>query len=132
NSSGVLGHYLMDHLWVAGGASGEFPGLQETPSPDRPSRPQRSHVIRFRNAKNGPKSKDFLRGYGFQGGQGTGFSFEAPGFGDAYKRAVKNPDSSVRLVGFGECLPYFENYVEIDPSGEADNYGIPTPKSQLG
>ena len=25
NSSGVLGHYLMDHLWVAGGASGEFP-----------------------------------------------------------------------------------------------------------
>ena len=24
NSSGVLGHYLMDHLWVAGGAAGEF------------------------------------------------------------------------------------------------------------
>ena len=25
NSSGALGHYLMDHLWVAGGAEGEFP-----------------------------------------------------------------------------------------------------------
>ena len=25
NSSGALGHYLMDHLWVAGGARGEFP-----------------------------------------------------------------------------------------------------------
>jgi hypothetical protein len=23
----VLGHYLMDHLWVAGGASGEFPEI---------------------------------------------------------------------------------------------------------
>src|SRR4030095_14396513 len=96
------------------------------------SRPNGIYVIRFRNAKNGPKSKDFLRGYGFQGGQGTGFSFEAPGFGHAFKRAVRNPDSSVRLVGFGECLPYFENYVEIDPSGQADTYGIPTPKSQLG
>src|SRR5439155_24388859 len=29
NSSGVLGHYLMDHLWVAGGATGEFPELVE-------------------------------------------------------------------------------------------------------
>jgi choline dehydrogenase-like flavoprotein len=33
NSSGVLGHYLMDHTWVAGGASGEFP---DAPAP-RPS-----------------------------------------------------------------------------------------------
>ena len=31
NSSGVLGHYLMDHLWVAGGATGEFPELAGKP-----------------------------------------------------------------------------------------------------
>src|SRR5712692_704394 len=31
NSSGALGHYLMDHLWVAGGASGEFPELRDKP-----------------------------------------------------------------------------------------------------
>ena len=29
NSSGVLGHYLMDHLWVAGGASGRVPGARD-------------------------------------------------------------------------------------------------------
>ena len=132
NSSGVLGHYLMDHLWVAGGASGEFPGLEEKPSLDGPNRPNGIYVIRFRNAKNGPKSKDFLRGYGFQGGQGSGFSYDAPGFGDAYKKAVLKSDSAVRLVGFGECLPYFENYVEIDPSGQADAYGIPILKINMG
>ena len=132
NSSGALGHYLMDHLWVAGGASGEFPGLEEKPSLDGPNRPNGIYVVRFRNAKDGPRSKEFLRGYGFQGGQGTDFSFEAPGFGDDYKRAVKNPKSSVRLVGFGECLPYFENYVEIDPSGQVDAFGIPILKINMG
>ncbi len=132
NSSGVLGHYLMDHLWVAGGAGAEFPGMEMKPSLDGPNRPNGIYVIRFRNTKSGPKSKDFLRGYGFQGGQGTGFSFDAPGFGADYKRAVKNPASSLRLVGFGECLPYFENYVEIDPSGQADAYGIPILKVNMG
>lgn len=128
NSSGALGHYLMDHLWVAGGATAEFPGLEMKPSLDGPTRPNGIYVIRFRNTKNGPKAKDFLRGYGFQGGQGTGFSFDAPGFGDAYKAAVRNPASSLRLVGFGECLPYYENYCEIDPSGQVDAFGIPILK----
>jgi choline dehydrogenase-like flavoprotein len=132
NSSGVLGHYLMDHLWVAGGAGAEFPGMEMKPTLDGPNRPNGIYVIRFRNTKNGPKSKDFLRGYGFQGGQGTGFSFDAPGFGEDYKRAVKNPASSLRLVGFGECLPYFENYVEIDPSGQVDAFGIPILKVNMG
>lgn len=131
NSSGALGHYLMDHLWVAGGATAEFPGLEMKPSLDGPTRPNGIYVIRFRNTKNGPKAKDFLRGYGFQGGQGTGFSFDAPGFGDAYKAAVKNPASSLRLVGFGECLPYYENYCEIDPSGQADAFGIPILKFHM-
>ncbi|HKZ32208.1 MAG TPA: GMC family oxidoreductase [Vicinamibacteria bacterium] len=132
NSSGAVGHYLMDHLWVAGGATGEFPGLEEKPSLDGPNRPNGIYVVRFRNTKDGPRSKDFMRGYGFQGGQGTGFSFDAPGFGDDYKRGVKNPESSVRLVGFGECLPYFENHVEIDPSGQVDAFGIPILKVNMG
>ena len=132
NSSGALGHYLMDHLWVAGGATGQFPGLEGKPSLDGPNRPNGIYVIRFRNTKDGPRSKRFLRGYGFQGGQGTTFSFDAPGFGEAYKKAVHQPASAVRLVGFGECLPYFENFVEIDPSGQVDAFGIPILKIHVG
>jgi choline dehydrogenase-like flavoprotein len=131
NSSGALGHYLMDHLWVAGGAVGEFPGLEEKPSLDGPNRPNGIYVIRFRNPARGPRTQEFLRGYGFQGGQGTGFSFDAPGFGDSYKAAVKNPRSSLRLAGFGECLPYYENFVELDPSGQVDAFGIPILKIHM-
>jgi glucoside 3-dehydrogenase (cytochrome c) catalytic subunit len=131
NSSGALGHYLMDHLWVAGGAEGEFPGLEEEPSLDG-NRPNGIYAIRFRNTSKGPRWKGFLRGYGFQGGQVTSFSYDAPGFGNDYKSKVKEPTSIVGLRGFGECLPYYENYVEIDPSGQVDAYGIPILKINMG
>ncbi len=132
NSSGVLGHYLMDHLWVAGGASGEFPELAKYQklSPDGPKRPDGTYVIRFRNTKNGPRDKRFLRGYGYQGGGAEGFNFRAPGFGEAFKKSVQDPIVSFSLAGFGECLPYFSNYVEIDKSVN-DTFGIPVLKIHM-
>lgn len=130
NSSGVLGHYLMDHLWVAGGASGDFPDLPGDASLGAARRPNGLYVIRFRNTANGERSKDFVRGYGFQGGGATNFNFNAPGFGDAYKQGVKEQSTNVRLVGFGECLPYFENFIEIDKNVK-DVFGIPVLRIQM-
>jgi len=130
NTSGALGHYLMDHLWVAGGASGEFPDLHAKPSLDGPHRPDGIYVIRFRNTKKGAKFTKFLRGYGFQGGGTTQFNWRAPGFGDAFKKSMRDPVTSVGLAGFGECLPYFENFVEID-KGVVDVFGIPTLKIHM-
>ncbi len=124
NSSGVLGHYLMDHIWVAGGASGELPELGGKPSLNGPNRPDGIYVIRFRNTRNGPRWKNFLRGYGFQGGGGVSFKWNAPGFGEAYKRGILDPVTTVQVHGFGECLPYWDNYVNIDPN-VADIFGIP-------
>jgi choline dehydrogenase-like flavoprotein len=124
NSSGVLGHYLMDHTWVAGGATGEFPGLDGPPSLDNPIRPNGIYIVRFRNTLKGPRWKDFLRGYGFQGGAATSFNWKAPGFGAAYKKALLEPVNTIALGGFGECLARWDNYVEIDRSVN-DIYGIP-------
>jgi choline dehydrogenase-like flavoprotein len=133
NSSGVLGHYLMDHLWVAGGASGDFP---DAPAPSMslsaPRRPTGLYAIRFRNTVNGPRSKEFLRGYGFQGGGNMSFNWNAPGFGAAYKRALMQGVNSIGLVGFGEVLPRYENLVEIDPEGTVDAWGIPVLKITMG
>ncbi|HVQ30332.1 MAG TPA: GMC family oxidoreductase, partial [Vicinamibacteria bacterium] len=133
NSSGVLGHYLMDHLWVAGGASGEFPELAkyDKPSVDGPRRPDGIYMIRFRNTKNGPRDKRFLRGYGFQGGGGVNFRWSAPGIGDVFKKAMLDPVVNLSLVGFGECLPYYENFVEIDKNVN-DAFGIPVLKVNMG
>jgi glucoside 3-dehydrogenase (cytochrome c) catalytic subunit len=132
NSSGALGHYLMDHHAVAG-ASGGFADLDpDKPREGGPNRPNGIYVIRFRNTPNGPQQKDFIRGYGFQGGGGSSFNFSAPGYGEAYKKALlTQPQSGVSLGGFGETLAKFDNFVEIDPSGAVDTFGIPTLKIHM-
>lgn len=124
NSSGALGHYLMDHVWVGGGAIGEFPDLPGPYKVSSPHRPCGIYVARFRNPATGSRSKKFIRGYGYEGGADTNFNFQAAGFGEAYKRGVLDPITTVSLAGFGECLPRWENYVEIDPN-VVDTYGIP-------
>jgi choline dehydrogenase-like flavoprotein len=130
NSSSALGHYLMDHLWVAGGASGEFPDLPGQNPANGPVRPDGIYVIRFRNTKDRKFAK-FLRGYGFQGGGSTSFNWKAPGFGQALKKSMADPITSIGLAGFGECLPRFDNFVEIDPSGRVDVFGIPILKIHM-
>ena len=125
NSSGVLGHYLMDHTWVAGGASGEFPDAPAPkPSLGAPIRPNGLYTIRMKNTINGPREKNYLRGFGFQGGGSTTFRMNAPGYGAAFKQAVLDPLTSIRLNGFGEVLPRFDNFVEIDRN-VVDKFGIP-------
>jgi choline dehydrogenase-like flavoprotein len=130
NSSGVLGHFLMDHH-AGAGANGVMPDLPGVASLGHGSRPNGIYVIRFRNTRSGPQHKEFIRGYGFQGGGGPGFQWGAPGFGEAYKAAIKTPVTHIGLGGFGEALARYDNYVEIDPDGAVDAYGIPVLKVHM-
>ncbi|MDQ3753786.1 MAG: GMC family oxidoreductase, partial [Acidobacteriota bacterium] len=66
NSSGVLGHYLMDHV-KRGGASGTMPMLY-TKALEQDGRANGVYIPRFRNLTT--KHPNFIRGYGFQGGSG--------------------------------------------------------------
>lgn len=124
NSSGVLGHYLMDHLWVAGGAMGDFPDIPAPATLGQPVRPNGWYGIRFRNTTDGPRSPNFVRGFGFQGGDRVDLGWGADGFGEQRLRAMLEPVTRARFSGFGECLPYYDNYVEIDEN-TVDTYGIP-------
>lgn len=123
NSSGVLGHYLMDHVFGVG-VGGELPDFPGRANINGPNRPDGIYVVRFRNTHDSPRSKDFIRGYGYQGGAGPHFNMNAYGFGDEFKKGVLDPVTSVNLGGFGECIARWENYVEIDPS-VTDTFGIP-------
>jgi choline dehydrogenase-like flavoprotein len=128
NSSGALGHYLMDHHAVAGAFGGYADLPPDPPREGGPSRPNGIYVVRFRNTLTGAQQKDFIRGYGFQGGGGSRFNYDAPGYGAAFKQAMRTAQSGVYLGGFGETLGRFENFVEIDPSGALDKFGIPILK----
>jgi len=129
NSSGVLGHYLTAHV-RSGGGSGEFPAFGAKPSLGGPKKPLGIYIARFRNLPNTPPYKKFLRGFGYEGGSSIGFNWEAPGFGEAYKKAALEPRASLGITGFGEVLPRWDNFVELDP-GVKDIYGIPVLKIHM-
>lgn len=125
NSSGALGHYLMDHIYQ-GGASGQMDMFETRPWAGPPRRPNGIYVPRFRNVKDKEVTTNgFIRGYGYQGGSVPSFNFAAPGFGKSYKDAVRNGVNGISIGLWGECLARKENRVEINKS-KPDAWGIPT------
>src|SRR5258708_21707042 len=123
NSSGVLGHYLTAHV-RSGGGSGEFPAFGAKPSLGGPEKPLGIYIARFRNLPHAPPYKRFLRRFGYEGESSVGFNWAASGFGEAYKKAVLEPRTSIEITGFGEVLPRWDNFVELD-SNVKDIFGIP-------
>ena len=123
NSSGALGHYLMDHV-VGGGASGKLPELKGKANANEPARPNGIYIPRFRNTPSSEKHSRFIRGYGFQGGADMDFNFGAEGYGAQFKNAVKEGEYLISMGGFGESLARWDNFVEIDKDLK-DAWGIP-------
>jgi len=123
NSSGELGHNVMDHIKY-GGANCTIPGLEDRAAKGR--RPNITYMPRFRNVKE--KHPGFLRGYGLQadGSQEDWRrgSWQA-GFGGAFKHQMAQPGRwRFNFAGYGECLPNHGNYVELDKE-KVDAWGIP-------
>jgi len=131
NSSGVLGHYLTAHV-RSGGGSGKFPSFGAKPSVQGggPQKPWGIYIARFRNLPNVPPYKKFLRAFGYEGESSADFNWDAPGFGEAFKKGLLEPRSTLEITGFGEVLPRWDNFVEIDP-GVKDIYGIPVLKIHM-
>nr|MBA3438239.1 GMC family oxidoreductase [Pyrinomonadaceae bacterium] len=97
NSSGALGHYLVDH-WGGIGASGFFPVLMSRdPKPDDcDGKASGLFIPRFQNLNKETKHPKFIRGYGFECGSsvtrfpGVARNAQlAPGFGSEFKKSVR-------------------------------------------
>jgi len=124
NSSGVLGHYLMDHHFLAG-ASGHIDGLLDRYY--QGNRPNGIYIPRFRNLGDDASRRDYMRGFGYQGGAsrgGWGRGGGQVGFGIELKRRLQEPGGwTFNMTGFGECLPREANFAAL--SDQTDEFGIP-------
>lgn len=115
NDSDQVGRNIMDHHKFAG-ASATVEGYNDKYYSGR--RPNSLYVPRFRNIKE--QRKDYLRGYGMQGGAGRGAwnnggSLKSGGIGEDLKKSLSTPPSwSMGLGAFGECLPYQDNRVYLN------------------
>lgn len=128
NSSGALGHYLMDHHFKLG-ARGQVNGLD-----DRyyfGNRPNGTYLMRYRNVDAKSRHPDFLRGYGYQGGAsraGWRRGASEAGLGVELKNRLREPGPwRMSLSGFGEILPRHDNYMTLDPDTK-DAWGLPVPR----
>ena len=122
NKSGVLGRYIMDHIFRAS-VGGTVPGFEDKIEYGR--RPSGIYVPRFRNLdRDGEEQVKFLRGYGFQGGAGRGPA-DPGGFGADMKNGMrKYAPWWFGMTAFGECLPYRDNKVTLHRT-KVDRFGVP-------
>jgi choline dehydrogenase-like flavoprotein len=124
NSSGELGHNIMDHPFGAG-AEATIPGMENHKTFG--NRPNGIYVARFRNVTD--RHPKFIRGYGFQGG-GSRAGWErgarGQGFGAAFKNSLLRDLGPwhMWLGGWAECLPRADNYCTLHPTLK-DKWGVP-------
>ena len=125
NSSGALGHYLMDHHYHVG-ARGVFEGYEDRYY--QGNRPNGIYIPRFRNISPETRHPDFIRGYGFQGSasrRGWSRGRSIRGFGADFKEMLRQPGRwTMGLGAFGETLPRYDNYCELDDE-VTDAWGLP-------
>ena len=121
SASGQLGHNVMDHHFRCG-AGGTVEGYEEYI--EYGSRPTGIYIPRFRNVYN--DKRNYLRGFGYQGGAGRGRGVEvAELLGKEFKEAKFQPNKwYIGITGFGEMLPYHENTIKLDKE-KKDKWGLP-------
>ncbi len=121
SASGQLGHNVMDHHFRCG-AGGTVEGYEEYI--EYGSRTTGIYIPRFRNVYN--DKRNYLRGFGYQGGAGRGRGVEvAELLGKEFKEAKFQPNKwYIGITGFGEMLPYHENTIKLDKE-KKDKWGLP-------
>lgn len=126
NVSGELGHNLMDHHFRLG-ATANVEGHEDKYYTGK--RPNGIYIPRFRNIGGDTNRKDYIRGYGYQGGASRGDwtqMINEMGYGQGLKEAVLTPGGwKIGMTGFGETLPYHDNKMYLDYS-KKDKWGFPT------
>ena len=114
NDSGELGHNLMDHHFQVG-ARGKHDGFEDKYYTGR--RPSGVYIPKFRNIGGDTNQKDFLRGYGYQGGASRGDWMESvaeASYGKDLKQVILAPgDWTIGINGFGETLPHHDNNTPV-------------------
>jgi len=126
NDSGELGHNLMDHHFHVG-ARAQIDGFEDKYTKGR--RPGGLYIPRFKNLGGDSDSKNYIRGFGYQGGAGRGTGTELVAelkYGPKLKEEILKPGTwGVGLTAFGETLPDHSNRMYLNYE-KTDEWGLPT------
>ncbi len=123
NSSGVLGHYLMDHIYNSS-ASGIIEGFEDDYyRGQRPTGPVIPRYVNLGKQTERHSRGYFLRGKSFRNSVVHGLGDSS--FGKDFKERMSKPGPWVMHFGAsGEMQPKFENHISLHPTLK-DKWGIP-------
>lgn len=123
NSSGMLGHYLMDHLSGPGAAAG-FDILKDEYYFGQ--RSTSTYIPRFQNLKE--QDRKYTRGFAYEVYASRAEwtrGYNQPGIGAEWKDSLSEPGNwNVAIYAFGECLPDYKNHVYLNKD-KKDKWGLP-------
>ena len=132
NDSDQLGRNIMDHH-LGVGASGKFDGFEDKYYKGR--KPNGIYVPRFRNLGTDSEKRDYIRGFGYQGGASRSNwedTVTELAYGTDLKENILKPGGwTMGLGGFGEVLPYEDNRFTLDYD-KKDQWGLPTVTFDAG
>lgn len=123
NSSGALGHYLFDQIYVKGVVHAIVPEARGGRGP-RGLMGGDGYIPAFRNIDT--REKNFIRGYAYDFSSGsTPPARVIPLFGEPLLRELTElRNAGFEMTTMGTVLPRFENYARINPDVK-DDWGIP-------
>jgi choline dehydrogenase-like flavoprotein len=129
NSSGTLGRYYIPHF--TGGVEGFLHELTGTPTTNDEGFLDHAYIPSFMHQRKRDYARSFGIQFNFQNRRSVGWTRSIPGFGKAYKEAIKKRyPAFIWFVPFGEMLPNAENRISLDPDRK-DQFGLPRTRRDL-
>ncbi len=125
NDYDQVGRNIMDHHYQLG-ATASVDGYLDKYYKGR--RPNGFYIPRFVNLDNTTRKREYLRGFGYQGGASRGdwkASVAEMQYGKELKENILKPGPwQIGVTGFGEMLPYEDNRVTLSKTS-LDQWGLP-------
>jgi len=123
NSSGQLGRHFIPHF--TGGVEIFLDQLIGKPTTNDEGFLDHAYVPSFMHNRKRDYARSFGMQFNYQNRRSTGWARSIPGFGKAYKQAVKaRYPAYVVLSPYGEMLPNPACYIDLDESRK-DKFGLP-------
>lgn len=123
NSSGELGKHFIPHF--TGGVQCFLKDLIGKPTTNDEGFLDHAYVPSFMHNRKRDYARSFGVQFNYQNHRSTGFARDIPGFGKAYKQAVKDRyPAFLTFSPYGEMLPNKQSFIDLDET-KLDKYGLP-------
>lgn len=129
NSSGQLGKHFIPHM--TGGIQCFLKPLIGKPATNDEGFLDHAYLPSFMHERKRDYARSFGAQFNYQNRRSAGWTKQMPGFGRAYKEAIKERYPAYLVFSpYGEKLPHPNTFIDLDEE-ELDRFGLPTARRNV-